>query len=92
MPFHSCYSCYSWSSSVYDALVLQFWILSKIHQQTKLIPGGFQVVVNLRTMFIAKILERLDLHDYFFKTDEIRDVFLLKGFPFVDTVREKPGL
>jgi len=44
---------------------------------------GFQVIMDLSTVFICEFLNSLDFNDYFAKTDEIRLVGLIQTLTFI---------
>ncbi len=55
--------------------------MSEINKQTEFIPGCFQVIHYLSTMFGGKTLNCLDLNNNFPETNEIRFINMSK-FPF----------
>ena len=59
-----------------DAFVLQFWVMTKINEETKLEVAGLQVVQDLSAMLVRQLTDSFQFDDDFFVADKIGKVFL----------------
>src|SRR5881396_1815730 len=58
-----------WSGQ--DSLVLNLWVVTEVHQQSKLMAGCTEIVQDLGAMFIRQRGDGLDFNDDFIVTDKI---------------------
>lgn len=57
--------------------------MAEIDQKAQAMASGFQVIMDLSTVFIGEVLNSLDFNDYFAKTDKIRLVCLIQTLTFI---------
>lgn len=60
----------AWQSE-HDPLVLEFCMVSGIHQDFKAVSGGVEVVVNPGSRLVAELLDGIDLQDDLAKANEV---------------------
>jgi hypothetical protein len=65
------------------AFVFDLWVRSKVDEEAELMAGGFQVIVNLGSMFLDQGRGRFDFQDDFVEADEIGNVLMLERSAFV---------
>ena len=63
---------------LWDAFVLQFWVMTKVNEETELEMAGLQVVQDLSAMLIRQLADSLQLDNDFLVADKIGKVFLVE--------------
>ena len=88
--FFSCISSISWLNPIaYTTmpLVLELGMRTEVNKQSEPHARGFQVVENLGTVLVSKLLDRLYLNDDLLKTNEVGLVKLLQRSAIVDNLK-----
>jgi hypothetical protein len=67
---------FQFGSRLCDALVLQFWVMAKVHKKAKLKTASFQIIENLSAMLVSELDDCLWFDDYFLVADEVGEIFL----------------
>ena len=67
--------------SAHDPLVIEFRMVSEIHQDSEAVSRGVEVVVNLCTRLVAELLDGLDLQMIFSKQMKSGSNFFFRGRP-----------
>src|ERR1035441_8742527 len=68
----------SWLPGVYNALVFELRIMTKIDKESDFMPGSVEVVDDLGAMFVGQHGNGLEFHDDFLEADEVGFVGLAK--------------